>query len=182
MTDRLKGLSIFLIGMMGTGKTTVGKTLARQLGYRFFDTDVLIERVSNQSIKKIFATQREEGFRDLETQVLSEVCACTRSVIATGGGIILRQKNWSYLHHGLIIWLDAPVELLRQRVAQDTMQERPLAADLAALLEKRRSLYAEADLHISLNAVETPEQIAGRIIEEIPTILQPIHTVSAGDS
>ena len=67
MNNLLKGINVFLIGMMGTGKTTVGKKLAQQLGYRFFDTDVLIERVADRKIKEIFAHEGEESFRQLET-------------------------------------------------------------------------------------------------------------------
>ena len=99
MGDRLQGLNLYLIGMMGTGKTTVGQRLAKELGYRFFDTDVLIERVAQKSINELFAEEGETFFRDLESRVLGEVSACTRSVIATGGGAVLRPVNWSYLRY-----------------------------------------------------------------------------------
>jgi shikimate kinase len=170
MQDLLKGLNIYLIGMMGTGKTTVGKILARKLGYRFFDTDALIEQVASKTINEIFASDGEESFRDLETKVLAELSACTRSAIATGGGIVIRQKNWSYLHYGLIIWLDAPVELLVQRLADDNT--RPLKDKLNSLLEQRRPLYNQADLHLTIDSDRTPEQIAAEAIEMIPSVLK----------
>ncbi|NJK47593.1 shikimate kinase [Candidatus Gracilibacteria bacterium] len=178
MTNLLQGVSIFLIGMMGTGKTTIGKVLAQQLNYRFFDTDVLIERVSEQSINEIFARQGEESFRELETKVLAEVSALTKSVIATGGGIIMRPMNWSYLRHGLVVWLDAPLELLEQRLAEDNT--RPLRPNLSSLLEKRRPLYEQADLHLAIADNQTPEQITAKLIEKIPTVLksQPLNGTS----
>jgi shikimate kinase len=175
MDNLLKGINVFLIGMMGSGKTTVGEILAQQLNYRFFDTDVLIEKVAQQTINEIFSTQGEDTFRELETQVLAGISSYTQSAIATGGGIILRTKNWSYLHHGLIVWLDTPVEVLIERLAEDNT--RPLlqytnpAQKLHSLLEQRRSLYAQADLHI-VTGTETPEDIAHRIIKQIPTILK----------
>ncbi len=173
MQELLRGINIFLIGMMGTGKTTVGKLLAQQLNYRFFDTDVLIERVTQQPINKIFATTGEENFRHIESQVLAEVSACTKSVIATGGGVILKPKNWSYLRHGLIIWLDAPVELLVQRLAQDKtrplLQETDLTKKLYSLLEERKSLYAQGDLQILINKNDTPGVVVSNILEKIPS-------------
>ena len=178
MNNLLQGVNIFLIGMMGTGKTTVGNLLARKLGYRFFDTDILIEKVAGQTINQIFATEGEESFRDLESKVLGELSTYTRSAIATGGGIVLRTKNWSYLHHGLIIWLDTPVELLTKRLTEDTtrplLKETDLNSKLTSLLEHRRSLYAQADLHIEIKIEQTPEHIASEVIEMIPTILKQL--------
>lgn len=176
MTNSLQGISIFLIGMMGTGKTTVGQVLAQHLGYRFFDSDDLIERVTRQSISEIFASQGEEYFREMESKVLAELSAYTKSVMATGGGIVLSPKNWSYLHHGLIIWLDASVDLLKKRLAQDTtrplLQESDLTLKLSTLSEQRRALYQQADLHIHIEENQTPEQITAKIIEQIPTVLK----------
>ena len=172
----LKGMSVFLIGMMGAGKTTVGENLAKQLGYRFCDTDVLIEKIANQTISNIFATAGEASFRELESQVLAEVCAYTTTVIATGGGIVLKRINWSYLHQGLIVWLDAPVELLMERLKEDStrplLQEVNPEAKLKSLLEERSHLYRQADIRISLETGQTPEAIAQQIIAEIPGVLK----------
>lgn len=170
MEDLLQGLNIYLIGMMGTGKTTVGKLLAKQLGYRFFDTDELVEAVAGKKISAIFAEKGEKSFRDLESKVLNEVSACTRSTIATGGGIIQRQMNWSYLRQGLIIWLDTDITILQERLAKD--QNRPLAPKLKSLLEIRRPLYAQADLHLKIEESKAPKEIANQIIELIPNCLE----------
>lgn len=177
LSDRLKGINIYLVGMMGTGKTTIGQILAPQLDYRFFDCDHLLEKVAQTSIQEIFATQGEIAFRELETQILSQLYAYTRSVIATGGGIVLKPENWSYLRHGLVIWLDASVELLCQRLTADQtrplLQNTDLEAKLTALSKQRRHLYAEADLQIIIQPEQTPEAIASEILAQIPTVLKP---------
>lgn len=170
---------------MGAGKTTVGNLLAQQLGYHFFDTDTLIERVAgDKSINEIFTTDGEEGFRDLETKVLAELSAYTKLAIATGGGIVLRRENWGYLRHGLIVWLDASVDILIERLAED--MSRPLLKDvnprqkLETLLEQRQPLYAQADIRIPIELGQTPAQIAQRVMEEIPSVIKP-EVVAPGD-
>lgn len=172
----LKGINLYLIGMMGAGKTSVARLLAQHLNYRFFDTDVLIEQVARQSINEIFANCGEDAFRQMESQVLAEISAYTKLTIATGGGIILRRENWSYLHHGLIVWLDVPVELLIARLADDTtrplLQKADPKGELERLLEQRQRLYAQADIQITVEAGETPEQVARRAIDLIPSVLK----------
>ncbi len=176
MSSLLQGVNLYLIGMMGSGKTTVGRLLAKHLGYGFVDTDDVIVQAAGKSINQLFAESGEAAFRQLESDVLSQVCAFTKLTIATGGGIVMRQENWSYLHHGLIVWLDAPVELLYTRLQEDTT--RPLLNDvdpqakLRSLLEQRQPLYSQADLHITISEGETPEEIATRIIDTIPSILK----------
>ncbi len=176
MNNLLKGLNIYLIGLMGTGKSTVGKVIAHELGYRFFDTDILIEKVAQKTINEIFATQGEEYFRDLETKVLDQVSLCTKSAIATGGGIILKRQNWSYLRNGLIVWLDVPIPVIVQRLKEDNtrplLQETDIKDKLKLLLENRQNLYNQADLHIKISETDTTEQIAQEIINLIPTVLK----------
>lgn len=177
----LRGINLYLIGMMGSGKTTIGKLLAERIGYRFFDTDATIESVAGQSIPEIFAESGESGFRDLESQVLAELSAYGHLAIATGGGIVLRRTNWSRLHYGLTVWLDVPVGQLYQRL-QSESENRPLlqTADpqgrLQELLEQRRSLYAQADLCIAVKADETPTQVVDKILATIPSVLKPTPT------
>jgi len=179
LAKRLQGMNLYLIGMMGAGKSTVGQLLAQRLEYRFFDTDILIERVQQQSVAEIFQQAGEAYFRALETQVLAQLSAYTRSVIATGGGIILAQHNWSYLQEGLVIWLDVPVAELAQRLEADTT--RPLltngtdpVAKLQSLFEARSHRYAQADLHITITPPATPATIATQVLTQIPTVLKPI--------
>ena len=112
----------------------------------------------------------------MESDVLSQVSAYTKLAVATGGGIILKRENWSYLHHGLIVWLDATPELLYNRLKEDTT--RPLLQDsnpllkISNILKERESLYALADLRITLQEGETPEEIAKRVMKQIPSVLK----------
>jgi shikimate kinase len=175
----LKGVSIFLVGMMGVGKTTVGKRLAQFLNYGFCDTDSLIEAVTHQSIKQIFTEQGEEHFRSIEQMVLVQVSAYPRLVVATGGGIVLRSENWAHLHHGLVVWLDLDMASIVTRLQADPeqMHQRPLlqSADPLPVLHKiyqnRLPYYAQADIH--LDARGTPEEICERLFSLLPKVLKP---------
>ncbi|NEQ34084.1 MAG: shikimate kinase [Leptolyngbya sp. SIO4C5] len=150
--------------MMGTGKTTVGKIIAKKLGYRFVDTDGLIEQATQQSIPEIFAAEGEAAFRKIETQILSQVAPYTRLVIATGGGIVTRPKNWSYLHHGIVVWLDVPLALLQARLQNDTQRPLLQRADwieqLQSLSQQRQPLYAQADVRVEITARQSPKTVA----------------------
>ncbi|MBH8562503.1 shikimate kinase [Nostoc sp. CENA67] len=185
MNSLLRGVNLYLIGMMGVGKSTVGDLLAKRLGYTYLDTDDLIVKLAGRSINQLFAEEGEAAFRQLESDVLAQVCARKELTIATGGGIVMRRENWSYLHHGLIVWLDAPLELLYNRLAEDTT--RPLLQDpdpkgkLRSLLEQRKPLYAQADLHIILREGETPEEIANKVMEAIPSVLKQPDSHHEGD-
>ena len=170
MSNLLQGVSVYLIGMMGAGKTTVGRQLAKDLNYRFIDTDQTIEAIAKKPISEIFASQGEAHFRNLETQVLKELSVYTRSVISTGGGIITKQINWSYLHDGLVVWLDVDLEILKKRLSQD--KTRPLADKLESLLKTRSSLYAQADIKISISSNLPPTEVSAIIIEAIPSVLK----------
>ncbi len=176
MENILRSLNVYLIGMMGSGKTTVGKLLAEKLQYRFLDTDSLIENVTHKTINQIFAEEGETYFRELESQILAEVSTYIRSVIATGGGIVLKQENWSYLHHGMIIWLDTPVEVLVKRLAEDEtrplLQQGDLSDKLTNIIAQRQSLYQQADINISVKSNQTPNDIVEQIIKLIPSKLK----------
>ena len=167
----LNGVSVFLIGMMGVGKTTIGQLLAEQLEYEFFDVDQFIEQATGQSVSTIFAESGEPIFRQLETATLSQVSARLRRVISTGGGIVLAPENWSYLKHGVIVWLDVSVDQIQQRLSQDTtrplLQNQDLIDRLTQLSEDRRSRYAQADIHLQVAADETAEQVTQRVIHAI---------------
>ncbi len=173
----LQGLNIYLIGMMGSGKSTIGPLLAEQLGYSFIDTDSTIEKLVGQNVTEIFKAVGEPEFRQIETKVLAEVSAHIRLIVATGGGIAIERENWNHLHQGLVIWLDPAVDLLVERLQGDTT--RPLLAnstDLQAKLEtmlaERRDRYSEADIQISIAQNLTAEEIVDRILAAIPTVLK----------
>jgi shikimate kinase len=176
VNNLLKGINLYLVAMPGAGKTTVGRLLAKQLGYGFIDTDEVIVKAVGQPISQMFAEQGEAEFRLLESKVLAQICAIQKLVVATGGGIILRRENWSYLHHGLVVWLDAAVDILYSRLVEDTtrplLQDPDPKAKLRSLLEQRQPLYAQADLRITITEGETPEEISTRVLEAIPSVLK----------
>ncbi len=172
----LQGANIYLIGMMGVGKSTVGHLLAQQIRYHFFDTDAVIAQATGSSISEIFADSGEAGFRQIETQTLGQLSAHTRLVVATGGGIVTQQMNWSYLHHGIVVWLDASPQTLWQRLKED--QSRPLLQDpnpqqkLEDLLKQRQHLYAQADLRVLIEPQDSIEKVAYQILTQIPKVLK----------
>lgn len=172
MKELLKGLNIYLIGMMGSGKTTVGELLAKELEYRFLDTDAIISAVSEKSINQIFAEDGEDEFRQLESDVLQEVSAYLYTVIATGGGIILRQQNWSHLRDGMVVWLNVPINVLVQRLKDDDtrplLKREELQTKLTSLYQQRKSLYQQADITIEVEENDNPNDIVKKIIVEIP--------------
>ena len=176
LRQRLEGLNLYLIGMMGSGKSSAGRHLAEQLGYRFLDADTSLQQVAGRSIPELFASEGEEGFRRLEAAVLNQIASWHSLVVATGGGVVTQPQNWGQLHQGVVIWLDAPDAVLLERLAADPTP-RPLmeapdpAARLADLLEQRRPLYAQADLHIRQDG-RPPAQVAAQILEALPSVLK----------
>jgi shikimate kinase len=181
--DLLRGVNLYLVGMMGAGKSTLGRYLAQQFGYHFFDTDNLVEQAAQRSIADIFATDGEAAFRDLETAVLQELVAYTRLVVATGGGLVLRRENWGHLRHGVVVWLDVPHGELCDRLKQD--QQRPLLQRpdwqdyLAQLMAQRRSRYQEADIHLSIAPGEPLDTTGDRLIAALKDRIQPPSTMAA---
>jgi shikimate kinase len=174
----LNGTNIFLIGMMGAGKSTVGKLLAQKINYNFLDTDPLIEQCAGKSIPEIFANDGENTFRDLEQQVLAQVSAHTRLVVATGGGLVMRSLNWSHLHDGIVVWIDVPVEILYDRLKNESGQ-RPLlqtenpSQTLSNIYNQRRDRYAQADISIMVSQGETSQQVCDRLLTMIQSRITP---------
>lgn len=168
LPDRLNGINLYLIGMMGAGKSSTGSELAQALGYQFFDTDAVVEAAAGQPIPQIFAHQGEKAFRQLETQVLAELSAYRRLVIATGGGIVTQQQNWSYLHHGIVVWLDVPPAILQTRLAGDMgrplLQGQDWDAKLTELLAQRQPLYAQADVRVAVESEDNVGAIVARTL------------------
>jgi len=176
LKQRLSGRSLYLVGMMGSGKTSTGRPLAKRLGYGFVDADAVIEQAAGCSIPEIFERDGEAGFRSLENQVLSAISKRHSLVVATGGGVVTQPENWGLLHSGIVIWLDVvPDQLLHRLNADSTV--RPLLqttdpeAALNALLNERRPLYSEADLTVVIND-ETPEAVADGILQLLPSLLK----------
>ena len=176
LKQRLGGRSLYLVGMMGSGKTSTGRPLAERLGYGFVDADAVIEQAAGCSIPEIFDRDGEAGFRGLESQVLSAISQRHSLVVATGGGVVTQPENWGVLHSGIVIWLDVvPDQLLQRLKADRTVRPLLKTADpeavLDQLLNERRPLYGEADLTVVIND-ETPEVVADGILQLLPSLLK----------
>ena len=176
LKQRLGGRSLYLVGMMGSGKTSTGRPLAERLGYGFVDADAVIEQAAGCSIPEIFDRDGEAGFRGLESQVLSAISQRHSLVVATGGGVVTQPENWGVLHSGIVIWLDVvPDQLLQRLKADRTVRPLLKTADpeavLDQLLNERRPLYAEADLTVVIND-ETPDVVADGILQLLPSLLK----------
>ena len=142
----LARVTLTLVGMPGSGKSTVGRQLARRLGVGFNDSDALIERRIGCSIREFFDREGEERFRDIEQEVIAELVASSKGVLATGGGVVLRQANREVLHRGTsVVYLRSSPEELFRRLRHDT--NRPLLqvsdpmARLRSLFQVRDPLY-----------------------------------------
>ena len=173
--ERLGGRNIFLIGMMGSGKSQTGPNLANFLKYAFVDMDEVIEKATDQTITNIFEQEGEEAFRDVEKKVLQGISQHHSLVIAAGGGIVTLPENWGILHQGIVIWLDLDINRSIKRLKNDN-NKRPLlnSNDLnktfSDIYEKRKPLYLESDLRIEVED-QSPYEVAMMIIENLPSIL-----------
>jgi len=173
----LKGINVYLVGMMGAGKSTIAKLMARDLGYRCLDTDTIVEQVTGQTIAQIFESEGEAGFRALESQVLGQVAAFQRTVVSTGGGIVLDDRNWGQMRQGSVLWIDVPIEDLYERLKGD--RTRPLLNDpdpkskLVSLMTERRDRYALADARITSTNAEAPDSTVRNAIEALINALKP---------
>jgi shikimate kinase len=176
LAQRLQGLNLYLVGMMGAGKSAVGRPLADALGYRFVDADTVLEGATGRTIPEIFASDGEAEFRQLETAVLGQISGWHSLVVATGGGVVTRPENWGHMRQGVVVWLDAPAQLLLTRLGSDTTPRPLLQVDdpgsrLRQLLAERQPLYAQADLHVCQRQ-EQPPQVAQLVLEALPGILR----------
>lgn len=156
LSPRLRGCNLYFIGMMGSGKTAIGDNLARRMGtYNFLDTDSIIERATGMSIPQIFEDEGEEAFREAEAQVLDSVHAHVRCVISTGGGLVMRNQNWSKLQTGLVVYLNVEPETIMKRIEgtdRPLLQTEDPLATLQQLMEERKAKYEQADVHVEVSA------------------------------
>ncbi|OAY35934.1 hypothetical protein MANES_12G142800v8 [Manihot esculenta] len=191
----INGRCIYLVGMMGSGKTTVGKILSQVLGYSFCDCDTLVEEeVDGTPVAEIFKLYGEGFFRNKETEALQKLSMMHRLVVSTGGGAVVRPINWKYMQNGVSVWLDVPLEALAQRIAAVGTNSRPLLHNdsgneytkvfrrLSTLLEERGECYANANVRISLENIAmkqgyrdvssiTPTAIVIEALEQIEDFL-----------
>jgi shikimate kinase len=165
--------NIFLVGMMGAGKTTLGKTLAQRLHREFVDTDrVLVER-TGVPVATIFEIEGEDGFRRREASILAELSGREHCVIATGGGVVLDEGNRRLMRGaGIVVYLRARLESLWERTRHDSSRPLLAAPDprarLAQLLEEREPLYREV-AHV---IVDTGAQSATTLVNRVLAALR----------
>ncbi len=175
LKEKLGGRNIFLIGMMGSGKSQTGPVLAKMINYAFVDTDDVIEKASKQSISSIFEKDGEKVFRDVEKKVLKEISQHHSLVIATGGGLVTLPENWGILHQGIVIWLDLDLKRSIKRLESDQLR-RPLllgdnlAENFSQIYESRKPIYLESDLRIEVED-QSPYEVATMVAEHLPSIL-----------
>ena len=170
LIKELRGRSIFLIGMMGSGKSSTGPVLAEILKYKYVDLDVLIEKLTKKTIDKVFSEEGEEYFRDLETQCLQEIIKLPSVVVSTGGGVVLKKENWGILRQGIIVWLDINKEIALNRLnSKDNI--RPLLkgnidSKYEEIFQTRKDIYAQADLRVEINN-EGVKNVAEKILNAL---------------
>jgi shikimate kinase len=159
---------VYLVGMPGSGKSTVGGEVAGRLGVPFVDLDAEIERRSGESVPDIFAREGEAGFRVLEARELVDASRNDPSVVACGGGVVLEPANRITLRNtGTCVYLDVPLAVLQDRVRPAA--DRPLIrsdGDLARLLAEREPLYREFAAHV-VDGSGPPGEVADAIVEEL---------------
>jgi shikimate kinase len=175
--DPPRGLA--LVGYRGTGKSTVGRLVAEALGRPFVDADTVLEARFGLPIRQVFRDLGEPTFRDWEEEVLHAVTADPAAVVATGGGVVLRESNRSRLKEfGFVVWLSADAAVLAGRLASDprSVADRPALtpsgtlAEIAEVLASRLPLYREvADAEVTTDG-RTPEEVARAVIDVLASL------------
>lgn len=170
--------SVILIGYRGTGKSTVARELAARLQFDFVDADDEIERRAGMSIAEIFASRGEAAFRELESEVVADLCRMQRTVIALGGGAVLSEANRTQIRlAGTAVWLTASVDTIAERLESDTSTEsrRPSLTSLGSLSEIETVLATREPIYRACAAIEidTEGKSPSRIVEEIALRLGP---------
>ncbi|MGE6330216.1 shikimate kinase AroK [Psychrobacter pacificensis] len=164
--------SVFLVGPMGAGKTTIGKLLAKQLGRTFVDSDWYIESQTGADIAWIFAKEGEAGFRERETRAIDELTQASQIVLATGGGAVLATENREFLRQrGIVVYLNAPVDVQMARTSKD--KSRPLLQQpnprkiLQDLYSIRDPLYRQV-AHIIMPTGHTyPRHMVSQLMQQL---------------
>jgi shikimate kinase len=169
-------VNITLIGYRGTGKSTVARLVADRLGWSWVDADACVEEHANRTIREIFAAEGEAGFRDRESALLSELTGRDHTVIATGGGAVLRPENRRCIRRcGFTAWLVASPSTIQQRISQDSSsasRRPPLTnhgslGEICQLLSDRAPLYREcADLILDTDRL-SPDEVAQQIVQAV---------------
>lgn len=166
-----KHKNIFLVGFMGAGKTTVGRILARMLGYKYVDADEVVEERTGKAITEIFSEQGEDFFRDLETRAIRFITERSGQVVATGGGAVMREENRNLMEAGgVTVYLKTPAHVIWDRVKES--ESRPLLqvedpyGTIERLLKERTPAYESACITVETESL-SPEEVAAQIIGKL---------------
>lgn len=164
---------IILIGYRACGKTTVGRLLAKRLGWRFVDTDQKAEEVGGMTIARLVAEQGWDAFRRLEKKLLLQLAGTKEIVVATGGGVVLHGEVWpEFARNSAVIWLQAPIAVIRRRLVEDdgTADTRPSLTgtkaedEIASVLDARAPLYEKLSHLAVATEGKTPAVLAAEIL------------------
>lgn len=161
-------MNIVMVGFMGSGKSVVGRIVAKRLGYALLDTDHLIEKKGGCTIAELFEKKGEPYFRQLETRLITEIVGIENYVISTGGGLLTTSGNMDLLKKlGVVVFLNAEKGDILERLARDTrrpkLKEGGLEETVNRLLEERMPLYMACDLSVETHG-KSIRQIAGEVI------------------
>jgi shikimate kinase len=176
--------SVVLVGMMGAGKSSIGRRLAQRLGVGFVDADAEIEAAAGMTIAEIFATYGEPYFRSGEQRVIARLLESGSQVLATGGGAFMNAETRTAIRQkGVSVWLKAEFDVLMRRVKRRATADRPMlqgdpAQRIRHLMDERYPLYAEADVTVMSREV-SHEIIVNEIVAELARVLG---TVAAAES
>jgi shikimate kinase len=162
--------TVVMVGMMGAGKTAVGRALAQRLGVPFLDSDNEIETAANRTVPEIFERDGEKFFRDKETQIIERLLIEKRCILSTGGGAFMSEKNRNNISaEGISVWLNADLEVLWSRVkSKDTrpmLRTEDPKATLKALYDQRVPIYSLADLTVESAPGYSIEDMVDQVID-----------------
>lgn len=177
--------TVAMVGLMGAGKTAVGRALAAHLGVEFRDSDQEIERAADRSVPEIFARDGETFFRDKEAQVIARLVSSEPCILSTGGGAFMAERNRDVLaSHGVALWIDADLELLWNRVknkgTRPLLETADPKATLSKLFDDRRPVYALAELRVEADPEFSIAQMVERVVQVLlsrPDVLEDLGDV-----
>ena len=185
LIDRLGDRPLVLVGMMGAGKTTVGRKLASQLGFAFVDSDAEVEKAAGMPITELFALHGESEFRAGEARVMARILKEPHTVVATGGGAVLREANRRLMQaHGQVVYLRSTPEELIRRLRHDTnrplLQVRDPMRKLRELFRERDPLYRDAARFVIETGRPSVKMLVGTILMqlELAGVIDPGHVPS----
>jgi shikimate kinase len=177
--------NVYLVGMMGSGKSSVAKILSAKLNYECTDIDCLIQSEIGMPIAEYFTQQGEARFREMETAILSSLANNQCQVVATGGGLVLREENWKFLRRGIVVFLNPSISTIMDRLMKipTELSSRPLLQKgpdprrtLEDLMKKRQQHYLQADIHVPIGESQSLHDVADIVAQRIVSHMTVLQT------